>query len=229
MPDSQYKYYSIAIIGGGFSGLTLANYLSKHCRCQVLEAKEEPIPIVGTIRLPLARKVLQELDIFDSSIFVNYHDDTVDRQSFLNLLRGKIMIHYSCRIVRIDHRMENKQYWLLDDQDQRHGPFDCVVATNGLCFGPSVSAQASAVLGDARWQYDTWFWDFGRCRIQRGGNIALSDARELGTTLLGNDRVHIPTKFQPKSLHHRWYASKLMLMGAVVAILVRIFQNLEKI
>lgn len=275
--DDQYEY-SIAIIGGGFSGLTLANYLvagtvAGTCQCRVLEAKEEPIPIVGTIRLPHARQVLEELNLLNdnakesSSLYINRNAGTelVDRQAFQRLLRKNISVEYSCRIFRIERR-HNGKYWLICDDDgydddkgqerKQHGPFECVVVANGLCIGKSsptflAGDPPSAVLGDARWQYDTWFWDFGRQRIQKGGDIALCDAIELAQALLpsiqawlslsdennkaivnNNPLLQIPHKFQPRPstiFHHRWHASKLVFFCAIVAILFRILLGLEKL
>jgi thioredoxin reductase len=57
------KLSRVAIVGAGFAGLTLANYLSTHrwpC-VESLDAKSEPIPIIGTIRLPHAKKVVEEV------------------------------------------------------------------------------------------------------------------------------------------------------------------------
>ena len=252
--NTSSKSPSIAIIGGGFAGLTLANYLSsKHYECIVLEAKEEPIPIIGTIRLPLAFTVLKELNLAqDPSLSQSlvHNNDQMDRQLFLNLLRQRLVIRYSCRVERIDVSiiMENqhnnhskKTHLVWDDQGRSHGPFDHVVAANGLCLKSLPwFQQVSAVVGDVRWQYDTWFWDFGRQRIQRGGNIALADARELAQAFLSiltlteattNPLVQIPIKFQPQHhhRHHRWHTSRLVFLSIVVAFLCRMVLTLERI
>jgi hypothetical protein len=264
MSKSKATRCSVGIVGAGYAGLTLANYLAGTtgtsddddddgplCHCRVLEAKDEPIPIVGTIRLPHASQVLHDLQLkmihhTANSIFPNNtNTDTVDRQAFQRLLRKNISVEYSCRIARIERRRHDK-YWLIDSTGRYHGPFDCVVVANGLCLGKNSSALGghppSAVLGDGRWQYDTWFWDFGRQRIQRGGDIALCDAMELAQALIASIQawsdnkaisplLQIPTKFQPRptTFHHRWHTSKLVSFCAIVAILFRILLGLEKI
>ena len=250
--------FSIAVIGGGYAGLTLANHLQsspdKRIACRVFEAKDEPVPIVGTIHLPLARQLLQELGFLSlqqQDVFRG--PDLVDRQAFLRLFRTKISMEYSRRIVRVEEccrpGSKEEQYWLWDDQRGRHGPFHCIVDATGLSFASNQHRlpATSAVIGDARWQYDTWFWDFGRRRIQRGGDIALHDARELALTLRqssieqsssngGNDgrgwKFEVPTKFQPKpitSWRYRWHTSRVIFFGIILAIISRILVGLEKI
>lgn len=271
--SSQSQPSNIAIIGGGFAGLTLANYLvskerpnTTNCQVVVLEAKEAPIPIIGTIRLPVAATIIKELNLdwvedataeslsqSVSPVHSLSNDYLVDRPLFLNQLRKRIAIQYSCRVERIEtismessdnqhsHNHSKKKYLVWDEQGHKYGPYDLVIAANGLCL-KSVPwfPQVSAVVGDVRWQYDTWFWDFGRQRIQRGGNIALEDARELAQAIItgmstgltaDSWSLHIPIKFQPKHHHHRhrWHTSRLVFLSIVVAFLCRMILTIERI
>jgi hypothetical protein len=238
-PTAPTPTYSIAIVGAGFAGLTLANYLSDS-KCEVLEAKDEPIPIVGTIRLHSAVRVLQEWGLFRPGLTTPNDSSVVHRQSFLQTLRVHAKIVYGFRIKRIDQQDHGKRF-LIDTRDRRRGPFDCIVMANGLSFD-AVSTQlildCDAVLGDARWQYDTWFWDFGRTRVERGGDIALEDARELAHAILSSGqqqitsselRGRIPCKFRPKSHLRRWHTSKLIFMAVVATVVARFLSTLNKI
>ena len=45
----------------------------------------------------------------------------------------------------------------------------------------------TAIIGDARWQYEVGFWDFGQRRRKRGGDIAMVDAMELAALLCRKD------------------------------------------
>jgi len=244
---------SIAIVGASFAGLTLANYLShSEWNCHVFEAKDEPIQIVGTIRLPSAIQILEELGIGIMSGLIQKNTSLVDRQSFLQTLKGRIKVEYGFRIERIesannddnDNDNVTTKKWLRDTKGRRCGPFDCIIITTGLALD-SVSTQlilnSDAVIGDARWQYDTWFWDFGRTRVDRGGNIALEDAKELAhSILLVSDLLQkqilpngicdrIPSKFQPKSCLRRWHTSKTIFVTVLVAVVAQILSTLQKL
>lgn len=260
MHNGTEKYHSsIAIIGGGYAGLTLANYMQtmNRIQCYVLEAKEEAIPIVGTIRLPHARPILQELGLLEdneSSIFQGV--DLVDRQRFQGLLRSNITIEHSCRIVRMEEEKVRGGTCLWDTQGRKHGPFDWIILATGIWVSNDSSvlvtsektpsfqqgAPVTAVLGDARWQYDTWFWDFGRQRIQKGGDIALYDAQELAHCIMqsigkGDDfrpeHLTVPSKFRLKTMaslwHYQWHASRIVFFSVLVSIFVRLLLALEKI
>ena len=130
----------IAIVGAGFAGLTLANALQQHQQEQqrqqeqneddrskyqrkkisfeLFEAKDEPIPIVGQIRLPHGQRILEQLNlptpptpsflpIRDQSTSNNKKDKNntfiVQQQVFLQILRQQLVnkIHYGCRITDI--------------------------------------------------------------------------------------------------------------------------------
>jgi hypothetical protein len=193
----------VAIIGAGFSGLTMANYLRRHEHSyHLFESKSEPIPIIGKIRLSHATKVLQALGLQQLQVLPEHeHDNSMHR------LRQHVTIHYSCRVVNVKQQEStttnsNQQlYYLMTAPNgnnsstetsitTQYGPFDIVVAADGL-FGNSISFDTTTtagvvviVIGDARWQFDTWWLDFGQRRIQRGEDIAICDAMELGQRLV---------------------------------------------
>jgi 2-polyprenyl-6-methoxyphenol hydroxylase-like FAD-dependent oxidoreductase len=255
MDDDPSKSSRVAIVGAGFAGLTLANYLSTHqwpC-VELFDAKSEPIPIIGTIRLPHAKKVLEEvlgLQGIPPSNSIDHthrhppslvlqgqvHGQVVPREDFLNGLRQNVTIRYSCRIVRVEQQRsmidddddDGAQYFMMiDDKGQSHGPFDVVVAADGL-FGQewNSSSTMTAVMGDARWQYDMWFWDFGQTRIQRGGDIAICDGLELGQRLVKGEALG--DKFAAKA-RPRIPNKLILLLPILLSILYRLILGLEKI
>ncbi|OEU16452.1 hypothetical protein FRACYDRAFT_239044 [Fragilariopsis cylindrus CCMP1102] len=120
----------VAIVGAGFAGLVLANFLEKkevgktmeYCwNYKIFESKSSSIPIIGTIRSPNAKFVLEELDLLeeayrDNNIFPDkkncssYNNKEeeeevllVNREPFLELLRRNVRknIQSSCRVVDI--------------------------------------------------------------------------------------------------------------------------------
>ena len=250
-------------MGAGFAGLTLANALQQHQQEQreqqeqqeqneddrskyqrkkisfeLFEAKDEPIPIVGQIRLPHGQRILEQLNLptppTPSSFLPIRHKSTsnnnkdknntliVQQQVFLKILRQRLVnkIHYGCRITDIVRRIQPSSssstssccclFYLKtttnnsggQQQGQEFGPFDTLVVADGL-FG-SITQQfissrtlysnnndldkiRTAIIGDARWQYEVGFWDFGQRRRKRGGDIAMVDAMELAALLCRKD------------------------------------------
>lgn len=127
----------------------------------------------------------------------------VNREQFLELLRRKVRIQYSCRVIDIIpcttsqeeqkyHRPQrrqtrNAQKYLVMDDERIHGPFDLVVVANGLFGGEKLLEKASARIGDCRWHQERRFWfDFGITRIKRGADIAIQDGLRIGRQLEKN-------------------------------------------
>jgi hypothetical protein len=249
----------IAIVGAGFSGLTLANYLRRHeLSYHLFESKSEPIPIIGKIRLPHATQVLQALGLQQQLLPEHEHDNSmVTREAFLNRLREHVTIHYSCCVVEVKEQEStttnsNQQlhYYVMTSTPNgnnsstetstttQYGPFDLVVAADGL-FGNSIrfdtttTAAGVVVIGDARWQFDTWWLDFGRQRIQRGGDIAICDAMELGQRLVDpGDWPVLDNAFSNKkrqSQQRRQTLLRMIMVPILLAILLSRIRMFEKI
>ena len=262
------KTFNVAIIGAGFAGLTLANYLKRHSpfvQFQLFDSKAEPIPIVGSIRLPNAKRVLKELKITQikegeeeqQQINHNCSNDYISREDFLNLLRRGVFIQYACRIVRVTKQRQPSEdssrhldndkykYYVSTDQGQDYGPFDLVVAADGI-FGQTSLNHLGAVIGDARWYQDVWFWDFGRRRIREGGDIAITDGIELGRLLIAAAKEATTTPLQlfinydsdsiQKFLVHRqrqherrWFILKRVLLIPILLAILLYRAQFEKI
>jgi hypothetical protein len=250
---------TVAIVGAGFAGLILANYLELPQRgagerqkneeginqaannhrwtYKLFESKSSTgIPIIGTIGLESAREILEELCLFEEAcseqnvvgwVFPkrslntrisatnsenddNFHE--VSRESFLELLRKNVTIQSSSRVVDIIEKTTNdgseskilsSSYFIVTEGDGRereeHGPFDLVVAANGLSFRGETtktlrqklkSSSSILKIGDSRYHYDRSWWDFdflGATRRRNGADVAIRDGLLIGRRLLGLD------------------------------------------
>ena len=251
--------YTVAIVGAGFAGLVLANYLELFHPEQTkskdgnLVVPENPlwtyrmfesksssgIPVIGTICLESAREVLEELCLFKEAcseqstrpVFPQFsrHEDMpttnnddkyheVSRESFLELLRKNVKIQSSSRVIDIlveettindsSQKPSRPKYFVVIQDDNgagvKKGPFDLVVASNGLSFRgettksmqQTLKSSASIVkIGDSRYRYGRSWWQFdflGMTRRTSGANTAILDGLEVGRRLLQRDTERIP-------------------------------------
>ncbi len=244
---------TVAIVGSGFAGLALANFLELHLKkyrnhqqnedsisfdpksrqweYKLFEAKSSSgIPVIGTICLESARQVLQEISLFDeacsktmgtgtvfpniegaknpSSAITKNNDDLykeVSREEFLKLLRKNVKIESSSRVVDIVASKNSydspdpKFFVIIEGEDRtrsKQGPFDLVVAANGLSFRGDTSkalqktlkASTSIVkIGDCRYRYGRHWWDFdflGFTRRTSGADTAIRDGLQVGKRLI---------------------------------------------
>eukprot|EP00980_Cylindrotheca_fusiformis_P007209 scaffold1525_cov142-Cylindrotheca_fusiformis.AAC.9 len=190
----------IAIVGAGFAGLALANYLQKQERIQyvLLEAKERPIPIVGSFRLP-STQVLLELGISIPRRTRKDEDDstiTIPRQELMALLCQRVHVRYSSSVQSVrsvlnastsDTSENTKQYYitLSNNKKDELGPFDAVVAANGLDVSTNTpwKQHCTAIIGDSFFGRSDILFGL-TTRIQKGGAMAMMDGLELGKVLV---------------------------------------------
>lgn len=252
----------VAIVGAGFSGLVLANYLELRAReheerqqseegidhpknplwtYKLFESKSSSgIPIIGTILLKSARRILEELCLFEAAccgeqgglgpIFPrcthsksesttnakkdNYQE--VSRESFLELLRKNVKIQSSSRVVDVIETSpingslrnnNNPNYFIIategDGRERtEHGPFDLVVAANGLSFRGETTkileeklkfSSSIVRIGDCRYRYNRSWWDcdfLGATRRKSGADVAIQDGLLIGRRLWQCDPFH---------------------------------------
>jgi hypothetical protein len=235
----------IAIIGSGFSGLALANYLGQNekChnyKCHVIESRSAPVPIIGTFRLPNEiRNVFSEIGIsIPNETKTPQGEIMISRQELLALLRKNISIQYSCPVKQVYYSENDKRYYLMTTSPDKNktatvelGPFDVVVAAHGLSFGekkdPSLFCSLSsrhekctAVIGDGRW-YQTLWWDlFGFTRIKKGGAIAIMDGLELGRRLIDGKPLQ---EYSASWQIHRQRVRRVSLVGFRILLILSIF------
>ncbi len=248
--------YTVAIVGAGFAGLVLANYLELFHREQMSSGDENHvvpenplwtyrmfesksssgIPVIGTICLESAREVLEELRLFQEAcskeitrpVFpqLSRHENTsttnsknddkyheVSRESFLELLRKNVKIQSSSRVIDIlmeettiiksSQKPSRPKYFVMIQDDNgarmKEGPFDLVVASNGLSFRgettksmqQKLKSSASIIkIGDSRYRYGRSWWQFdflGMTRRTSGANTAILDGLKVGRRLLQRD------------------------------------------
>jgi hypothetical protein len=251
----------VAIIGAGFSGLTLATYLekTKASSCwtyQLFDSKEDPIPIIGTIQLPNANIVLDELHLLTSidivnEIFPKNIDDNnfvdVSREAFLNLLRKQVTIESNCRIVDVVQARtcggnnNSCLFNVVTENGKQHGTFDLVVIADGL-FGDQQTLRnnkcIAARLGDCRWisQRRYVWWDFGTTRIKQGADIAVQDGIELGRKLVhhninSNDLGDFasPSSTEMSKRNKQKKMMYIVLFPLLLSIIYHVIQQFERI
>mmetsp|Transcript_38515 Transcript_38515/g.38884 ORF Transcript_38515/g.38884 Transcript_38515/m.38884 type:complete len:216 (-) Transcript_38515:25-672(-) len=154
--------------------------------------------------------IMNELDLLEEACKNGVFPDSssgeyalVNREALLELLRRKVKIQYSCRVIDIIpcttnqevqkyHRSQrrqtrNAQKFVVMDDERIYGPFDLVVVANGLFGGGKLMKKASLRIGDCRWHQERRFWfDFGITRIKRGADIAIQDGFRIGRQLEKN-------------------------------------------
>jgi hypothetical protein len=144
----------------------------------------------------------------------------VSRESFLELLRKNVTIQSSSRVVDIiegslsgnnknNSNNPTPNHFVVTEGDggerAEHGPFDLVVAANGLSFRgqttktlrqtlksaiPSLSSstpRSIVRIGDCRYSYGRAWWEFdflGATRRKSGADSAIRDGLGLGRRLL---------------------------------------------
>lgn len=172
----------VAIVGAGFAGLTLANYLHHTCdkknskkihyECLVFESKGQPIPIVGTFRLPLHvfTHVLEPIQQMRADAKIDKSsnmppigvDDSsgrktcllISRPQLLTWLRTSVPIQNSASVeaVRtippISTGKGDEAYVLSirssDGELSEVGPFDILVVASGFSLGRTGQAKTSS-------------------------------------------------------------------------------------
>jgi 2-polyprenyl-6-methoxyphenol hydroxylase-like FAD-dependent oxidoreductase len=224
----------IAIIGTGFAGLTLANYLKLHdIPFQLFEASsEEPLRGTTKLNLPAGKAIFADLGLsftFESS-------NNVPRYSILETLRAPVrkQIHFATTILAANSCSieERDGVYLLDHKGTIRGPFRLVVGADGVLSRFRMSKhQRVALIGDARWAADI-FWDLGMSRINQGGNIAMLDAIELGALIIDSSGENLLDNLQKSKFSARLKRASilrrrlffcLIVLPIVFAIPVRAF------
>ena len=198
---------SVGIVGAGFSGLALAQYLrAAGIDVQVYESRRYEPEFHAYFSLPSLPTVWKSIGLsLDQLPLPNPEKSHLyQRQKVLQVLSRNVPIAANTLIDEItiqqlplphhsDHyHCQNAAATALvlhDSNGHQHGPFTHIVAANGVrsafrtCALPNV-----LLLGDARWVSDQSFYDFGTTRIERGANQALLDAMELGSCIVQMER-----------------------------------------
>ena len=206
---------SVAIIGAGYAGLTLANCLKQQSTTLFdrLAPPREGV-LVGKIRVPIARLLCEKMGW---SLPVS--DDEVEEEWLLSKLRNKRvneMIQYHSSVSAIVFESESGYFLSVHNRKinalTREGPFQRVVVASGMRTSRNFRKHA-IVVGDAASTLDV----FGLNRINSGAHRAISQAMALASEL-ENDNPDL-SRFQVSRLIsvRRWL---FMLAILVLAVLV---------
>lgn len=208
----------------------------------------------------------------EEDVFVDPADGRiVSREAFLEYLRRRVTIRYSHKVVNVikrrtatttscggyhpnnrrRRRRRTHHYFVETDTQQRYGPFDLVVAADGL-FGrrtiemvhedrseddaDDCDGTGFARIGDGRWLDRIW-WDFGTTRIKCGANIAIQDGLQLGKLLVDQGGYDFDlgkfTEPSPSAQSRRWIRRLslllLLLCPTLVAIIYQQIQHVEQL
>lgn len=232
---------SIAIVGGSYAGLVLANVLHRHAiPFVVFDSRSIPYVHVsgGKFNVPSFVSICQKLGL--QRKLVKLHKNNVVYSSeitrknvidcFLQHVRVKNMIS-SVRIVRIEKSTDG--LFFLYSSSSTHGPYRTVVGADGIfSIIRSHAYYGTYLIGDARWVQDVSWYDLGTTRIARGANMAMIDGLELGMILVdhfqcknGGDRnmaLLTTHKFCARKINTQRISRWLFFTFALIAIIVAI-------
>jgi hypothetical protein len=205
--NNKSKKCSIAIVGAGFAGLSLANLLADNAtyHYEVFEARSDNDDLSSYYNAEVRLPCLNQQTLRDRlKIKLNLQENSSCLMSRAEILRelgrGVVeTIQFNCQITDIQEKGKGC-YWLTDSQGKQHGPFSIIVVADGV-RSPFRRLHFVYCIGDARWVRDV-FYDFGRTRIQQGADIAMRDALALEQMLSsgnnhGDEEIR-KERFQPR-------------------------------
>ena len=233
---NSHRSIQIAIIGGSYGGLTLANVLHLNSfSYTIFDRRCLPFTHVtggSGFNIPSFSVIQDELSLPHLTCKPN-RKDVID----LLMRRVKSNLLPEHHIVEIKEGERNFLYVVSESKcnstskriRKRHGPYHIVVGADGVVSKCRNSAYKGILLiGDARWVNERWF-DLGLRRIDRGANIAMVDGLQLGQVISRSATV-------AKSLQEMlWlvcddtkrvncarekYQKKIMLLSALVVLLL---------
>ena len=196
----QQSHHPIAIVGGSYAGLVLANILHRHTIPFVIfDCRSFPYVHVsgGKFIVPSFIPICQKLQLQRKLVAVHannvLYSSEITRESVIDCLLQHVnndnnMIS-SIRIVRIEKSTEDDGLFFLHSSSSSttYGPYRSVVGADGVfSMVRSYAYKGTYLIGDARWVQDVSWYDLGTTRIARGANMAMMDGLELGNILADN-------------------------------------------
>jgi len=189
----------IAIIGGSYAGLTIANVLHQNSiSYTIFDTKSFPFTHVmggnADFNVPSYEMIANKLELDKVNDNVENAPTRKDViESLLQRVKPNLM---TCRrIVRMErsrlglfylHSMQTHNSKRQQQQQDMTllGPFQHVVGADGVRSQVRINAlPGTFLIGDARWVNDRWY-DLGLQRINRGADMALLDGLELGQAIV---------------------------------------------
>ena len=208
---------TVAIVGGSYSGLVLANYLRAHSVPHVVFDRRpratcddnDDNDVVGVegggagFDVPSYYGIARELGLVSDGNGDDIDGVPTTRDGVRKvLLRGVVEASSLISSVSVDwvERVEDEHFYLHSSSSSSsfaatvyatHGPYRTVVGADGVFSVIRSSAlRGTYLIGDARWAKDRWY-DLGLRRIRRGGDMAMNDGVDLGRIIAeggGNGR-----------------------------------------
>ena len=193
----QQSHYPVAIVGGSYAGLVLANVLHQHTIPFVI-FDSRSIPYVhvcgGEFNVPSFVSICQKLGL--QRKLVKLHKSNVvysireTRKSVIECLLQHVRVNNmisSVRIVRIEKSTDGLFFLYSSSSSSTYGPYRTVVGADGVfSIVRSHAHKGTYLIGDARWVQDVSWYDLGTTRIAKGANMAMMDGSELGMILVDN-------------------------------------------
>ena len=129
------------------------------------------------------------------------------------------------------YRSKDQRYYVSIATDEGKttelGPFDIVVAANGLSYRGKKGSESSflcssirnsiAVIGDARWYKTLWWNLFGFLRIKKGAAIAMMDGVELGRRLIDGKPLD---KYAASWVEQQQQRRKMIMVSLRIALIL---------
>lgn len=240
----QQSHYPVAIVGGSYAGLVLANILHRHSIPFVIfDSRSIPYDVHvcgGKFNVPSFVSICQKLGLQRKLVKLHknnvvYNNSTeITREDVIDCFLQHVRVNNiisSVRIVRIE-KSTNGLFFLYSTSST-YGPYRTVVGADGIfSIIRSHAYNGTYLIGDARWVQDVSWYDLGMTRIARGANMAMIDGLELGMILVDNCQckngggmnmtILTTHKFCAKKIHEQRVSRWLYLTFASIAIIVAI-------
>jgi 2-polyprenyl-6-methoxyphenol hydroxylase-like FAD-dependent oxidoreductase len=239
----------VAIIGGSYSGLSLANALHLNSiQYTIFDRRSLPYTHVmggSGFDVPSFTYISNRLDLKQFATSNAMHSPT--RKNVIDTLMTRVndSLLPEHNIVGINKK-DSSFYLTIETKSndntkrrQQKGPYHIVVGADGVVSTcrKSTYYEGMFLVGDARWVNDRWF-DLGLRRIDRGADIAMLDGLQLGEAICNSMKCSpqiqaIMIRLVQEQTNHLFCAraihkKKLLIRGFVVlailfALLIRQF------
>lgn len=228
----------IAIIGGSYCGLSLANTLHiNSVSYTIFDRRSLPYNHVqggSGFNIPSFNIIQDRLQLKRRRRNTELHRLT--RKNIIDLLLQRVMTNLVSESNIVEVYKELSSFYITTETKSnntsrvrtKHGPYQILIGADGVQSTCRKSSYKGIFLiGDARWVNDRWF-DLGLRRIDRGADIAMIDGLQLGEAICNSAKRYRDTQqliysvnIQTKNAFcaREIYRKKIMRQAAFVALL----------